>query len=180
VPVSEYIIAKNLSLPKEIIIADLNRLHRFQMIRYQPPVNTPQIRFPEGRPVTDEWIVRPHELNLRKKRFEERVDSIIQYASDMQTCRSVIMAAYFGDTQAESCGICDNCLSVKRKERIDFNSFQSIRLLLKDACRNGHVDIKSFLSSFSEEEKEKIMDVIKHLADEEEISINQTGAFIFN
>ena len=69
---------------------------------------------------------------------------------------------------------------MKRKERIDFNSFQSIRLLLKDACRNGHVDIKSFLSSFSEEEKEKIMDVIKHLADEEEISINQTGAFIFN
>ncbi len=91
-----------------------------------------------------------------------------------------MMAAYFGDTQAESCGICDNCLSVKRKDNIDFNSFQSIRLLLKDASRSGYVDIKSFVSSFSEEEKEKIMDVIKHLNEEEEISINQTGAFIFN
>lgn len=180
VAVSEYVIAKNLSLPKEIIIADLNRLHRFQIIRYQPPVNTPQIRFPEGRPLTDEWIIRPHELSLRKKRFEQRADAIIRYASDMQTCRSVMMAAYFGDTQAESCGICDNCLSVKRKDNIDFNSFQSIRLLLKDATRSGYVDIKSFVSSFSEEEKEKIMDVIKHLNEEEEISINHTGAFIFN
>ncbi|MFN9710082.1 MAG: ATP-dependent DNA helicase RecQ [Bacteroidota bacterium] len=177
--ISEYTIARILGLSKEAVAEGLKALHHCQIIHYKPQKNTPQIRFTEIRPVSDEWLVQPQYLLQRKQRFEKRASAMMQYAESTNMCRSVILANYFGDTGSDACGICDNCIAKKKKEEVDFNSFHSIIQALKSAATEEGVELKAYLNNFSQDEKEKIMDVINHLLDEAEAIINEKGSLIF-
>jgi ATP-dependent DNA helicase RecQ len=179
VNISEYNIARLSGVDRETVYEELKELHRRQIIRYQPQKNTPQIRFTEMRPVTDEWLVQPQHIRERKERFEKRVGAIIHYADNISTCRSVMLAEYFGDTGSEPCGICDNCISKKKKESIDFNSFQSIVVSLKAAASQEGIKLKDYVKHFNADEKDKIMEVVQHLLNEAQATINDRGNMIF-
>ena len=178
--ISEYIIAKSLGVHREIITSALFELHQDGIIYYKPRKESPQIRFPEGRPVSDEWLVQPQQLSLRKKQFESRAQAIAEYAESGNQCRSVILGNYFGDTASETCGICDYCIAERNKITIDFNSFQSITTLLHESSKAGPIEIKSLLNRYSLSEREKILEVVDHLIQEEKIFINELGNLIFN
>ena len=178
--ISEYTISKALDVNKEIIIAALIELHQHGIISYKPRKESPQIRFPEGRPVSDEWLIQPQQIGLRKQKFETRVQAMIHYAESTNQCRSIMLGSYFGDNASETCGICDYCVSKRKKENIDFNSFQSVTTLLKQAENEGSIELKSFLNHYTNSEKEKILEVIQHLIHEEEVKMNEKGNIIFN
>ena len=175
VNISEFIIAKAMGLGKETVYEGLKSLHSRKIIHYQPQKNSPQIRFPESRPISDEWLVQPQHILTRKKYFEERAGWMIGYAAELNTCRSRMLGSYFGDSESESCGICDNCITRWKKEKIDFSSYQSIHQLLKHSIGKEGTEIKSFLGRYNQEEKEKIMEVIRHLIEEKEISVSASG-----
>jgi ATP-dependent DNA helicase RecQ len=177
--ISEFTIARILGVSKEAVAEGLKALHHYRIIHYKPQKNTPQIRFTEIRPVSDEWLVQPQDLLERKQRFEKRASAMIHYAENAAMCRSVMLAAYFGDTGSDACGICDNCIAKKKKEELDFNSFQSIIQALKSASTEEGIELKAYLNHFTEGEKEKIMDVVNHLLDEAQASINDKGSLIF-
>lgn len=180
VNISEFTIAKALDMNKNKIASSLIELHQYGIIHYQPKNESPQIRFPESRPVSDEWLVQPQQLRLRKEQFECRVQAMIDYAEATDRCRSVILGNYFGDTASEACGICDNCISKRKKESIDFSSFQSITILLEQAAASGEFEIKSLLNQYTLTEREKILEVVQYLIQEEKIKMNEKGNLIFN
>jgi ATP-dependent DNA helicase RecQ len=180
VNISEFTIAKALGVHKDIVSSALIELHQKGIIHYKPKKESPQIRFPEGRPVSDEWLVQPQKIGLRKKQFESRVSTMINYAEETNKCRSVMLGNYFGDTSSESCGICDNCLAKRKKECVDFSSFQSITTFLQLTAANGEIEIKSILSHYTFSEREKILEVVQYLMQEEKIKMNEKGNLIFN
>ena len=105
---------------------------------------------------------------------------MIEYAESTELCRSIMLGAYFGDARSDACGICDNCIAKKKKDELDFNSFQSIVQALKSASTEEGIELKAYLNHFTEDEKEKIMDVINYLLDEAQAIINEKGSLIFN
>ena len=180
VNISEFTIAKALGVNKEIVSTALIELHHKGIIYYKPKKESPQIRFPEGRPVSDEWLVQPQQIGLRKKQFESRVSAMVNYAEETNKCRSVMLGNYFGDTGSETCGICDNCVVKRKKESVDFSSFQSITTFLDQAAANGEIEIKSILNHLTFTEREKILEVVQYLMHEEKIKMNEKGNLIFN
>ncbi len=180
VNISEFTIAKALGVNKEIVSTALIELHHKGIIYYKPKKESPQIRFPEGRPVSDEWLVQPQQIGLRKKQFESRVSAMVNYAEETNKCRSVMLGNYFGDTGSETCGICDNCVAKRKKESVDFSSFQSITTFLDQAAANGEIEIKSILNHLTFTEREKILEVVQYLMQEEKIKMNEKGNLIFN
>ena len=59
---------------------------------------------------TDTWIDIPEEVyEQRKAKMKERVDAMIAYCTDHESCRSRILTAYFGEKGGCNCGICDVC-----------------------------------------------------------------------
>ena len=180
VNISEFTIAKALGVNKEIVSTALIELHHKGIIYYKPKKESPQIRFPEGRPVSDEWLVQPQQIGLRKKQFESRVSAMVNYAEETNKCRSVMLGNYFGDTGSETCGICDNCVAKRKKESVDFSSFQSITTFLDQAAANGEIEIKSILNHLTFTEREKILEVVQYLMHEEKIKMNEKGNLIFN
>lgn len=49
----------------------------------------------------------------RQKRYVERLKAMVEYAENEQFCRSQLLLAYFGETDAPPCGTCDVCRAKK-------------------------------------------------------------------
>lgn len=53
----------------------------------------------------------------RQARYAERLKAMVEYAENQQFCRSQLLLAYFGETDAPPCGTCDVCIAMKKQQR---------------------------------------------------------------
>ena len=109
----ESLLAKFLKLPMAEIVANLKKLHQYQIIKYEPVSEKPQIFLLQNRMYADDFKMDTKKMVLRKEHFAERVQAIIGFVNNKKICRSKIIAAYFGDNNIPDCKICDNCINNK-------------------------------------------------------------------
>jgi ATP-dependent DNA helicase RecQ len=60
----------------------------------------------------------------------ERFNHLLHYANEEGECRSRIIEQYFSDKMSEPCGICDNCLARKKREKSNSASYEEQILAL--------------------------------------------------
>ena len=53
----------------------------------------------------------------RQVRYAERLKAMVEYAENQQFCRSQLLLAYFGETDAPPCGTCDVCRTHAKAEK---------------------------------------------------------------
>ncbi len=149
-------------------------LQSFGIIRYFPQKETPQIHFILNR-APAEYLNINHEAYLeRKKAYQKRVDKILAYLNLDNQCRGQFIANYFGDNEAKPCGICDNCLKLKKKVT-SVNDVVAIQQQLFDYLKSGNPSVKGLLESISLISKDKIWEVLKLLQDQGKIIIDDRG-----
>ena len=56
-----------------------------------------------------EIYLSPAIFEERQERFENKLQAMLEYADQTQFCREQVLLAYFGETNASSCGHCDVC-----------------------------------------------------------------------
>jgi ATP-dependent DNA helicase RecQ len=95
------------------VTAELSRLQAFGIIGYTAAKESPQIYFFRDRPAAEELYIDPLNYRERKEQYAGRVRAMIRYIGLSGECRSRYLAHYFGDKDADDCGICDNCLRNK-------------------------------------------------------------------
>jgi ATP-dependent DNA helicase RecQ len=108
-----------------------------------------------------------------KKKYEARVQNMIDYVVLANACRSSYIANYFGDTEAKDCGYCDNCLSKKRKS-ISKEEFALIETQIMQSI-NSHITVDQLLILLKKISKEKTWAVLEHLLAEQSIHIDEQG-----
>jgi ATP-dependent DNA helicase RecQ len=96
------------------LAADLAQLEAFGIIEYDPPKEMPQLYFFRDRVAAEELYIDPVRYRERKEVYTGRVRAMARYLVLEVECRSRYLAGYFGDKEAEDCGICDNCLNNRR------------------------------------------------------------------
>lgn len=92
----------------------LAQLAAFRIIRYEPPKEMPQLYFFRDRVDAEVLYIDPVRYRERKEAYADRIRAMVRYLGLTDECRSRYLAAYFGDRNAEDCGICDNCLRARR------------------------------------------------------------------
>ena len=95
----------------------LKRMWQMRIIRYIPSNTSPMIFFDEERLPTKDIYISPDTYLHRKRLIVERFDNMISYTSNEEECRSVIIQRYFGDSEAQPCGICDICLAKRKRDK---------------------------------------------------------------
>lgn len=160
----------------EMLIA----LSRAKYIRYIPQKKTPFILFSTSREET-QFITIPHNVyEERKKRFEKRIFSMIDYAEKRDICRSRMLLHYFGERSTEDCGCCDVCLrkSVTGLPNYLFLQIGSkLKALLQqhESMRfNELVDAVSVEDREEEveENRKRVISVLRFLIDSGEVTLN--------
>ena len=154
------------------VISYLHQLNMFDIIRYIPQKDSPQIYFIQNRVKADDLVIDMVQYNERKKHYRIRVESFIDYIHS-SFCRSQLTGKYFGDDNMKPCGICDNCLLQQRSEisSVEFSAIQQ-RII---SALNTPVHSNELMHLLQGIKKEKALKVIAFLQAEKKIEVNEFG-----
>ena len=115
VPIDEDYVASQVGVPVPMLRQLLYKMSLEHTIRYVPADHATVIFLHHDR-------LRPKNVNLDPKRyamlkssFGERMQKMIDYISEEDTCRSAYLLEYFGQSESEDCGTCDICRAAKSK-----------------------------------------------------------------
>ncbi len=138
VNIDEALLARRSSNSGEIVYQNLKLLAQQKIIDYIPQKKTPVIVFETERIETGRIHISVENYQHRKVKYQQQVDSVIDYASNNRKCRSVSLLEYFGQLDSEPCGFCDVCTGEHESgiRVADFNriSFKIKEILLSESC----------------------------------------------
>jgi len=95
----------------------LKRMWQMRIIRYIPSNSSPMLFFDEERLPTKDLYISPDTYLHRKRLMRERFENMLAYTANETECRSAVLQRYFGDAEAEDCGVCDICLAKRRRAK---------------------------------------------------------------
>ena len=144
----------------------LKRLWRANIIRYIPTNHDPLIFLDEERLPARDIYIAPATYSRRKSLMMERFNHLLHYANEESECRSRIIEQYFCDKMSEPCGICDNCLTRKRREKSANPNYEEQILSL---LATEPMTIKEVVSHIVGNEQ-TIIEAIRHLTEKGTIS----------
>lgn len=110
VPIFEKQLARILRCTEDEIIDNLQQLHRQAVIQYIPRKDSPQLSFLQERPRAPQLRIDMERLAQRKKIMEAKINAITRYTQNTDVCRTRQLVGYFGEKDADRCGVCDVCV----------------------------------------------------------------------
>ena len=119
VPIDEEFVASKVGVPVPMLRQLLYKLSLEHVIKYIPCDHATVLFLHHDR-------LRPKNINLDPERYEllknscnEKMQKMIDYVSEEDTCRSAYLLEYFGQVGSQDCGTCDVCRSVGKTSSID-------------------------------------------------------------
>ena len=178
VNIDERSLAKKANINIELVYKFLNNLKSLGILNYIPLKKNPFIVFTEERLDDKSLYISKENYDIRKSRYIERINSMLQYASSNNKCRSQILLNYFGDNKPDRCGLCDIC--TKRNE-LDLSKYEFDLILdkLKEKLKNETISLEKLVSGTGKN-KEKNLKVIQWLLDNNKIIKNSHDLLNWN
>lgn len=96
------------------VVKMLLELSRAKIISYIPRRRTPMLALNEERLPTADLYIAPATYAARRAQSQLLAASMVNYAEQSETCRSVVLQNYFDQHDATPCGICDVCVAHKK------------------------------------------------------------------
>lgn len=161
----------------ETIISELKKMERDQVVEMTLQITDATLTFlvPREDDKTINVISRQVEaLNQKKK---TQVMAVLRYLENTNTCRSVQLVSYFGDTTTGACGVCSVCISQnpKSSKKEIQEIAQSILILLEgESLTSREISEKLTFAETS------ILKVLRLLMDAERIKVNRKNQYCLN
>ncbi len=178
VAINEGMLAQRLEVTNEALYTGLDRLSHLKVIYYIPRRKTPLITYVQSREEARHIRLPDEVYALRKKRYEEQVESVIEFASLSHICRSRLLLNYFGQSKSANCGLCDVCIARKRAN-INDNTFDRIQQSIEQALAEVPQKADQLIDNLNFE-KNHIWPVLAWLEEHGVISENREGELEWN
>ena len=164
--INEGLISTRTGLSQQEIYEVLVRLSKYRIVNYIPHKKTPLIIYTRTREEIKYLSIPRSAYEERKKRFESRINRVMEYINENRICRSRMLISYFGEKGTSDCGCCDVCLA-KNDSGLNNHTFNTIRDALKEALTDGPQEAKKLTENLPFP-ADKIITVIRYLADHDE------------
>jgi len=93
----------------------LHRLTNLQLLIYEPASDDPQIIFLMPRQDAEHLPISKKIFESRRQLHFDKMDAMINYVEQKHQCRMQLIQGYFDEITYETCGVCDVCISKKKK-----------------------------------------------------------------
>ncbi|MBS1738678.1 MAG: RecQ family ATP-dependent DNA helicase [Bacteroidetes bacterium] len=162
-----------ISLPLADTLESLQALNRMKLIDYTPQKDKPQIIFKQNRVKTSELYLNERGIHERKKAFEKRITTMVNFTIEKSKCRSQFISFYFNDLKAVPCGVCDNCIGNKKNE-LSQSEFQSISEAIRLAA-SQKITLDDLMAKIRFTNKIKFDKVFNFLQEENILNVTSEG-----
>lgn len=109
--IDESILAEQCTLTQPQVYMILRSLTQKRILNFIPQKHIPFIRYTQRRELSEHLFIGAEIYDDLKKRYIQRIDKMLEYATSDLYCRSRLLLQYFGETRSCDCGICDVCLN---------------------------------------------------------------------
>lgn len=114
-PIDEEYVARVTTDSPQGVKQKLITLARMHVLKYIPRVKTPLMIMHYERLTESNFYLPDKRYNERKEVFAGRIEAMIEYLQEDSLCRSRQFIKYFGQEDIPNCGICDVCLSNRKR-----------------------------------------------------------------
>ncbi len=114
--INENLLATRTGLDCSRIYELLQGLSRRRIVHYIPRKKAPYIVYTRERQEKDRLVLSREVYEERKKSYQSRIQSMTEYATSTDKCRSRMLLRYFGEKNEHDCGQCDICLGKRRSD----------------------------------------------------------------
>ena len=111
VPVDEEYLASQIGVKVPVLRQILYRLSLEHVIRYIPCDHATVLYLHHDRLRPKNVNLDPEKYSMLKSAADERMQKMLDYIQQEDTCRSTYLLEYFGQTESEDCLTCDVCRS---------------------------------------------------------------------
>ena len=108
--IDEAFLAQQLDLKLHEVYLTLKSLADKRVAHFIPQKKTPYVRYTQRREDSEHLLFTPAVYDDLKRRFTERIQAMLAYATNGHECRSRQLLRYFGEVSDHDCGHCDVCL----------------------------------------------------------------------
>ncbi len=154
-------------------------LRSYGVIEYVPGKKSGFLTLLSRRIDADHIIIEKDAYEKRKENATYRLENVYRYVQSKGICRSRLLLHYFGEKEAQDCGICDYCLDKKANrlamtpEAAWWDNLKS-SILDKVRLRNEEITYDMLLYMY-QNHKEYFEAAYKQLIDEKAIKVNPLG-----
>lgn len=143
-------------------------LSQKRIIDYSPSKKCSVVTFSRQRVLGEELRFATEVYDERKKAFEERIISILGYATTDSRCRSAVLLEYFNEKNSHTCGLCDVCIARQGGSSADGldDDVATILALLADGKEHAPDEFQRLALT-----RKRLQAALRMLCDEEKISI---------
>lgn len=174
VPVYEKQLARIMRKPEPQIIEWLQQLHQRGILKYSQRKEEPQLCFTQERVSAQHLRVDAIRIKERMQVYKDRLDAMIGYARNRETCRTQMLVQYFGEKNTPACGVCDVCIE-KKKRQLDGKEAEEIATQLIAQLQPGPMEWEDVRNSLSSIKEEVLLEVMQFLITEGRAGRNALG-----
>ncbi|HVV54657.1 MAG TPA: RecQ family ATP-dependent DNA helicase, partial [Mucilaginibacter sp.] len=113
----EFDLAKRGNLSVQQVIEGLQQLEQMGVLSYMQQTDRPQVTYIQPRYHSKDLVINKRYIDERKTTYRKKMEAVFAYA-EHRKCRSRMLLSYFGEDDAQKCGICDVCLDEKRQKNL--------------------------------------------------------------
>ena len=167
--ISEESLSVRTGLSRQQIYDTLVMLTQRRILHYIPQKKTPYIIYTRERQEKNRLHFSKEVYEDRKESYAKRIESMIEYASAEENCRSRMLLRYFGEKNEHNCGQCDVCVQKHRKE-ISKEERIKLQKEILDILKKGQLTTATLIHAI-QGDKEIAHEVISFLLAEEIIHL---------
>ncbi len=171
--ISEQELASRLSTSSEKINKNLEYLKSVNILDYVPANDKPQISYLKERFPDNDLLISTQIYNFNKEQARIRIEKMIDYVSQTNTCRNIYLLEYFSETNTSICKKCDICRS-DSNNNISDSEFEIIKKAILSAIKNKANTLAEIVKMVQGNEQ-KTITVLRFLIDNGEIKQDKNG-----
>lgn len=171
--INTYLIAKKIKKSEDFVFQQLRELSKKELLSLKEQTSDMEIYY--LMPREDRYIIasfsKALEVQLQTKK--DKLEAIIHYATNNNTCRNKLLLNYFGESFSE-CGLCDNCLS-----KTSLGNHDEIKNEIESLLKEKKCSSKTLVKALSYKES-SILAALKELLESNLIHINPNNEYQLN
>ena len=116
VPIEEDYVAQRCGISVPNLRQTLYNLSLEHVIKYIPGQRADVLTFHSEHLTPGNVKLSPSRYQMLKETWHKRMETMVEYVSEENICRSRFLLSYFGQTESANCGRCDICRAGKASE----------------------------------------------------------------